>query len=114
MKGVACRIMSTPHKVLDSSSGGSGVGSGTSNGGGGGSSSSTPSTTTTTTATTHGRVEDPVNRLGGEGNTIIKHIPPESKTKQRMVLGMIHLKDSLLPMCRVWSLDFLVDIHIYI
>lgn len=30
----------------------------------------------------HGRVEDPVNRLGGEGNTIIKHIPRESKTKQ--------------------------------
>lgn len=38
----------------------------------------------------------------------------KSKTKQRMAFRMIHLKDSLLPMCRVWSLDFLVDIHIYI
>ena len=34
-------------------------------------------------------------------------IPWESKTKQRMVFRMIHVKDSLLPMGKVWSLDFL-------
>ncbi len=33
--------------------------------------------------------------------------PWESKTKQRMVFRMIHVKDSLLPMGKVWSLDFL-------
>ena len=33
--------------------------------------------------------------------------PWKSKTKQRMVFGMIHVKDSLLPMGKVWSLDFL-------
>ena len=33
--------------------------------------------------------------------------PWESKTKQRMVFRMIHEKDSLLPMGKVWSLDFL-------
>ena len=35
------------------------------------------------------------------------HIPRKSKTKQRMVFRMIHVKDSLLPMGKVWSLDFL-------
>ncbi len=35
------------------------------------------------------------------------YIPWESKTKQRMVFRMIHVKDSLLPMGKVWSLDFL-------
>ena len=34
-------------------------------------------------------------------------IPWKSKTKQRMVFWMIHVKDSLLPMGKVWSLDFL-------
>ena len=38
-------------------------------------------------------------------------IPWKSKTKQRMVFRMIHVKDSLLPMGKVWSLDFL-GIHI--
>ena len=32
--------------------------------------------------------------------------PWQSKTKQRMVFGIIHVKDSLLPMGKVWSLDF--------
>ena len=32
--------------------------------------------------------------------------PWESKTEQRMVIRMIHVKDSL-PMGKVWSLDFL-------
>ena len=37
-----------------------------------------------------------------------KHYPWGSKTKQRMVVfRMIHVKDSLLPMGKVWSLDFL-------
>ena len=31
----------------------------------------------------------------------------KSKTKQRMVCRMIHIKDSLLPMGKVWSLDSL-------
>ena len=47
----------------------------------------------------------------------VKHRPWKSKTKQRMVFGMIHVKDSLLPMGKVWSLDFLgiyIYIHIYI
>ena len=35
------------------------------------------------------------------------YIPWKSKTKQRMVFGMIHVKDSLLPKGNVWSLDFL-------
>ena len=34
------------------------------------------------------------------------HIDWKSKTKQRMVFAMIHVKDSLLPMGKVWSLDF--------
>ena len=34
-------------------------------------------------------------------------MPWKSKTKQRMVFRMIHVKDSLLPMGKVWSLDFL-------
>ena len=34
------------------------------------------------------------------------HIDWKSKTKQRMVFAMIHIKDSLLPMGKVWSLDF--------
>ena len=34
-------------------------------------------------------------------------IPCKSKTKQRMVFRMIHIKDSLLPMGKVWSLDSL-------
>ncbi len=33
--------------------------------------------------------------------------PWKSKTKQRMVFRMIHVKDSLLPRGKVWSLDFL-------
>ena len=32
--------------------------------------------------------------------------PWESKTKQRMVFRMIHEKDSLLPIGKVWSLDW--------
>ena len=36
-----------------------------------------------------------------------KTIPWKSKTKQRMVFRMIHIKDSLLQMGKVWSLDFL-------
>ena len=32
--------------------------------------------------------------------------PWKSKTKQRMVFAMNHVKDSLLPMGKVWSLDF--------
>ena len=43
---------------------------------------------------------------------INKYIPWKSKTKQRMVLRMIHVKDSLLPRGKVWSLDFL-GIYIY-
>ena len=35
------------------------------------------------------------------------YLPWESKTKQRMVFRMIHVKDSLLPRGKVWSLDFL-------
>ena len=43
-----------------------------------------------------------------------KHRHWKSKTKQRMVFGMIHVKDSLLPMGKVWSLDFLGRyIHIF-
>ena len=34
-------------------------------------------------------------------------IPWKSKTKQGMVFSMIHVKDSLLPRDKVWSLDFL-------
>ena len=33
--------------------------------------------------------------------------PWKSNTKQRMVFRMIHVKDSLLPRGKVWSLDFL-------
>ena len=33
--------------------------------------------------------------------------PWKSKTKQSMVFSMIYVKDSLLPMGKVWSLDFL-------
>ena len=33
--------------------------------------------------------------------------PWRSKTEQRMVFSIIHVKDSLLPMGKVWSLDFL-------
>ena len=40
-------------------------------------------------------------------------IPWKSKTKQRMVFRMIHIKDPLLPMGKVWSLDSL-GIYIYI
>ena len=40
-------------------------------------------------------------------------IPWKSKTKERMVFRMIHIKDSLLPMGKVWSLDSL-GIYIYI
>ena len=36
-----------------------------------------------------------------------KPFPWKSKTKQRMVFRMIHVKDSLLPLDKVWSLDFL-------
>ena len=41
------------------------------------------------------------------------YIPWKSKTKQRMAFRMIHVKDFLLPMGKVWSLDFL-GIYIYI
>ena len=34
-------------------------------------------------------------------------VPWKSKTKQRMVFGMIHVKDFPLLMGKVWSLDFL-------
>ena len=43
----------------------------------------------------------------------VGYIPWKSKTKQRMVFRMIHVKDSLLPMGKVWSLDFL-GIHMYL
>ena len=36
-----------------------------------------------------------------------EHLPWESKTKERMVFKMIPIKDSLLPMGKVWSLDLL-------
>ena len=39
-----------------------------------------------------------------------KRTPWKSKTKQRMVFRMIHVKDSLLPRGKVWSLDFLGDL----
>ena len=39
-------------------------------------------------------------------------LPWKSKTKQRMVFRMIHVKDSLLPMGKVWSLDFLGLDHV--
>ncbi len=42
----------------------------------------------------------------------ILYVPWKSKTKQRMVFRMIHVKDSLLPMGKVWSLDFR-GIYIY-
>ena len=43
------------------------------------------------------------------------YIPWKSKTKQRMAVRMIHVKDSLLPMGKVWSLDFLgIYIYMYI
>ena len=35
------------------------------------------------------------------------YTPWKSKTKQRIVFRMIHVKDSLLPRGKVWSLDFL-------
>ena len=35
------------------------------------------------------------------------YIPWKSKVKQRMVVRMIHVKNSLLPRGKVWSLDFL-------
>ena len=82
---VACR---QSHPVLHSSSGGSGSRS---------SSSSSPSTTTTTTATQPPTAAWRILWVGGEGNTIIKHIPWESKTKQRTVFRMIHVKESVLP-----------------
>ena len=41
------------------------------------------------------------------GEKVIRTKPWKSKTKQRMVFRMIHVKDSLLPMGKVWSLDFL-------
>ena len=41
------------------------------------------------------------------GFHILFHGPWKSKTKQRMVFRMIHVKDSLLPLGKVWSLDFL-------
>ena len=44
---------------------------------------------------------------------IDKHVPWKSKTKQRMVFRMIHVKDSLLPRGKVWSLDFL-GVHYYL
>ena len=34
-------------------------------------------------------------------------VPWKSKAKQRMVFRMIQVKDSLLPIGKVWSLDFL-------
>ena len=40
------------------------------------------------------------------------YIPWKSKTKQRMVFRMIHVKDSLLLLGKVWFLDF-VGIYIY-
>ena len=41
-------------------------------------------------------------------------IPWKSKVKQRMVVRMIHVKNSLLPRGKVWSLDFLGMYIIYI
>ena len=35
------------------------------------------------------------------------NIPWKSKTKQRMIFRMMHVLDSLLPMGKVWYLDFL-------
>ena len=57
---------------------------------------------------------------------MVFNIPWKSKTKRRMVFRMIHVKNSLLPMSKVWSLDFVgmnlkimwhptkIFIHIYI
>ena len=44
-----------------------------------------------------------------EANDMILHVPWKSKTKQRMFFRMIHVKDSLLPMGKVWSLDLRVN-----
>lgn len=61
----------------------------------------------------HGRVEDPVNRLGGEGNTIIKHIPRESKTKR--LNGLRDDPSKGFPTTHVQSLVFGLPVwHIYI
>ena len=45
--------------------------------------------------------------LGKDLRVAKKGGPWKSKTKQRMVFRMIHVKDSLLPMGKVWSLDSL-------
>ena len=50
---------------------------------------------------------------GGTTQYIQICIPWKFKTKQRMVFRMIHVKDSLLPRGKVWSLDFL-GVHYYI
>ena len=39
--------------------------------------------------------------------SIYIYIFPGSPRPKRMVFGMVHMKDSLLPMGKVWSLDFL-------
>ena len=46
--------------------------------------------------------------------TFTIYIPWKSKTKQRMVFRMIHIQDSLLPMGKVWSLDFLGICNIHL
>ena len=51
------------------------------------------------------------NGVGSEELALSYYIPWKSKTKQRMVFRMIYVKNSLLPLGKVWSLDFL-GIHI--
>ena len=55
-------------------------------------------------------VEDPsqleIGHQVGQITDMCIH-PGKSKTKQRMVFGIVHIKGSLLPMGKVWSLDSL-------
>ena len=46
-------------------------------------------------------------RITTQTSLSMQHSPWKSKTKQRMVFRMIHVKDSLLPRGKVWSLYFL-------
>ena len=60
---------------------------------------------------TYWRTQSPeiyLQRSGYSPNKCSQYlIPWKSKTKQRMVFRMTHVKDSLLPKDKVWSLDFL-------
>ena len=52
---------------------------------------------------------DSIDYRNGKKSTFFnkKYIPWKSKTKQRMAFGMIQIKDSPLPMGKVWFLDSL-------